>query len=225
MRNQPIYCFLSLLLLSFRCSETPTHPEYYYCANLVSLLGVNDSIPVISFDYSLDPYSLIEENSDLFSASSCEHDVKFGLKLPDKSIIRVTYRYMCDTNIIVCGPPWIEINLTKDGVLRLGNKQIETDSLQSIILAEKAEFRWDEIHFGWSYGTSINRIQEVFNEIIAAQVAFASKSSQLINAKDICSLDSVGIEKLREYGSMEIYLEIGDSWIMPEINYDLIKVD
>jgi hypothetical protein len=225
MKNQPLNLILTLLLISFGCSKNQNHPKSYRCNNIVSLLGVNDSIPIISFDYSNDPIRLIEENPDIFNASTCGDFIELGLKLPDASVVMVTYRYICDTNVIICGPPWIEINLTNKDVLRLGNKEIRLDTLQSIILEEKAVFRWDEIHFGWSSGASAKRIQQVFNEIITAQVAYASKSSRLINGKYICSLDSVEIEKLRDYGNMEIYLEIGESWITPDIDYDLIKME
>lgn len=213
------------MALSCRNDEGSRIPELYPCSNLKKLFAVRDSMPIISFNYANDPSDLIEHNPNIFNQRSCEKEIPFGLELPNKSIIKVTYFYTCDSSIIWCSPPQIEINLTKEGILRIGHKCIEIDSLQSIILDRKFDFNYYEIHFGWVKGTPIDRIQQVFTEIIDAQAAYAIRESRRTLMQDVCNVDSADFQRLSQYTSCDIYLEVGDSWILPEIDYSSINLD
>tara|TARA_R110000868_G_C10623382_1_gene742506 strand:- start:48 stop:743 length:696 start_codon:yes stop_codon:yes gene_type:complete len=222
MKTKPTYIlFGCLVIISTSChkSEKSNIPKSYYCSNLTELFSVKDSLPQIVFDYSRNPRALIEDNESIFNEQSCEHHIEFGLEMPNSTLIKVEHLFMCDTSIIWCGPPHIEINLTEDGSLRIGHNRIKKESLKSIILQNKIkEFSSDEIHFSWAPTAPPDSIQKAFTEIIKAQVSFAEKLSLIRLEKEICELDSEELEILKRYLSFDINLDIGNSLLLSPLD-------
>ena len=222
MKIKSTYIFLGyLVIMTISCqkSERSNIPEPYYCSNLKELFSVTDSLPKIVFDYSKNPRKLIEDNESIFNEESCEHHIDFGLEMPNRSLIKLKHLFMCDTSIVWCGPPHIEINLTEDGSLRIGHNRINTESLQSIVLQKKfKKLSSYKIHFSWAPSAPPDSIQKAFTEIIKAQVTFTEKLSLRSLEKEICELDSEELETLKRYLSFDINLDIGNSLLLSPLD-------
>ena len=191
-----------------------SNKTFQYCANEKYLLGIHDSLPVVSINYNQYRKDILEEITiKLDKETCCEHH-EFLFKLSNNETVNVTLFNHCRSCPIFCGgQSFTRVLIIRDNQVLVNEIPIANDSLANYIheFLKKPDTDYNYVEncmLDWDLTTSKESIEQAFIDIQKGSQLYYEEIAQKKFGKPICELTKKEIESIKRKKS-SIYLGLG----------------